>query len=101
MKIGKIIKSTRKKEGIQQKQLAADCGITPSYLSQIENGLKEPNISTLEAISKSLNIPLPILFYLSLDESDIPEEKRDSYKQLFPSINALIEKFFNLDLKNA
>lgn len=100
MKIGKFISSTRKKLGIKQKQLAKQCGITPSYLSQIENDLREPNISTLKAIAESLNLPLPILFYLSLDETDIPLHKRESYKQLFPSINALIENFFNLELEN-
>ena len=44
--------------------------ISQSYLSQIENNQKEPNISTLKLISNQLQVAVPILFFLALDEAD-------------------------------
>ena len=66
MDLGKTIKKIRKQKRQTQGEFALSCGITQTYLSQIESNLKEPNLSTLKSISESLNVPLPILFFLSL-----------------------------------
>ncbi|WP_454059748.1 helix-turn-helix domain-containing protein [Elizabethkingia ursingii] len=71
MNLGTVIKDIRKQRGQTQTEFADSCGITQTYLSQIENNAKEPNLSTLKEISKNLDLPLPILFYLSLNEDDI------------------------------
>ena len=75
-------------------EFAQSCGITQTYLSQIENNQKEPNLSTLKDISKNLDIPLPILFFLSLNEEDIPQEKRQAFEIISPSVKSLINEFF-------
>ena len=75
MDLGNVIKINRKKKGQTQNEFASLCGITQTYLSQIEGNLKEPNLSTLKLISENLNIPLPILFFLSMTE-DRSEERR-------------------------
>lgn len=62
MDLGQTIKSIRKQKGLKQNQFAELCEITQAYLSQIENNLKEPNLSTLKVISDKLETPLPILF---------------------------------------
>jgi hypothetical protein len=56
--------------------------------------VKEPNISTLRNISEKLGLPLPILFFLSMDTDDIKPEKRTAYNHLAPSIKAMISEFF-------
>ena len=61
----------------------------------IEYNQKEPNLSTLKDISKNLDIPLPILFFLSLNEEDIPQEKRKAFEIVSPSVKSLINEFFN------
>ncbi len=94
MNLGNTIKEIRKQKGLSQKDLASACDITQTYLSLIESNKKEPNITLLRNIAKFLNIPLPILFFLSLNNEDIPEKKRSSYKLLAPSINSLVETFF-------
>lgn len=66
MDLGQTIKSIRKQKGLKQNQFAALCDITQAYLSQIENNLKEPNLSTLKVISNNLETPLPILFFFHL-----------------------------------
>ena len=97
MNLGKAIKSARQQRGINQTSLAELSGITQTYLSQIESNQKEPNISTLRLISEQLGLPLPILFFLSLDEEDIKPEKRAAYNHLGPSINSMIAAFFNTE----
>jgi transcriptional regulator with XRE-family HTH domain len=94
MDLGAAIKTIRQQKGIKQNFLAEKCDITQTYLSQIENNIKEPNISTLRNISKQLGLPLPILFFLSLNEKDISKEKQSAYNHLAPSIKAMVSEFF-------
>lgn len=51
-----IIKDERKKLGISRRQFAITCGISASYLGEIERGEKQnPSVETLEKIRKGLN----------------------------------------------
>jgi len=93
MKLGNTIKELRKQKRIPQEFLAEKCGITQAYLSLIENDKKEPNLSTLKVISKALETPLPIIFYLSLSEEDISESKKSLFSQLNPSIKNLVSNY--------
>lgn len=90
MNIGGSIKSIRKKKGVRQAELAQRANITQSYLSQIENNRKEPNLSTLTSIADKLDVPLPILFFISLEEGDVSEDRTTAYSQLYPQMRELI-----------
>jgi transcriptional regulator with XRE-family HTH domain len=94
MDLGVTIKNIRQQKGIRQNELAKKCKITQTYLSQVENNVKEPNISTLRNISEKLGLPLPILFFLALDTDDVKPEKRNAYNHLAPSIKAMVTEFF-------
>jgi len=96
MDLGMKIKQIRKQKGLTQSSFASLCNITQTYLSQIENNQKEPNMSTLKRISEVLEIPLPILFFLSMDEEDVSPEKRDAFKLVNPSVNSLVNEFFSV-----
>lgn len=96
MNIGKVIKDTRKQRKQTQTEFALSCGITQTYLSQIENNVKEPNLSTLKTISSNLDIPLPIMFFMSLNEDDISPEKRKAFEIINPSVKSLINEFFRV-----
>ena len=84
----------RLQKDLKQNVLAEICGISPTYLSQIENNLKLPNISTLQVIAKNLKVPLPILFFLSIDDKDITPEKRKAFEIIAPSVRSMINSFF-------
>lgn len=94
MKLGTTIKELRQKSGLKQFELAEKCNISSTYLSQIESNMREPNISTLKEISSCLNIPLPILFYLSMEDSDITSSKREAFKLIDQPVKSLIKEFF-------
>jgi DNA-binding XRE family transcriptional regulator len=49
-KIGALIHDTRIEMGMTQEQLAQKVGTTKSYISKIENNIKEARISTLQKI---------------------------------------------------
>ena len=48
--IDAMIHEARLEKGLTQEQLAKKCGTTKSYISKIENNLKEARISTLQKI---------------------------------------------------
>ncbi|MGI6573355.1 MAG: helix-turn-helix domain-containing protein [Fermentimonas sp.] len=96
MDLGSIIKSIRKQKGLTQIEFASFCGITQTYLSQIESNRKEPNLSTLKRISNSLNIPLPILFFLSMTAEDVQPNKREAFEIVSPSVKSLVNEFFSI-----
>ena len=49
-KIGALLQEARLEKGLTQDQLAEKCGTTKSYISKIENNIKEVRISTLQKI---------------------------------------------------
>jgi ribosome-binding protein aMBF1 (putative translation factor) len=49
-RIGALIQDARLEKGLTQEELADLCGTTKSYISKIENDIKEVRISTLQKI---------------------------------------------------
>lgn len=96
MDLGNIIKNIRKQRGQTQSEFALSCGITQTYLSLIESNLKEPNLSTLKSISENLDIPLPILFFLSMTEDDVQPGKRKAFQIVSLSVKSLVNEFFSV-----
>lgn len=94
MNIGTAIKTLRLKESLLQEEFASRIGITQTYLSQIERGHKKPSLDVLNSMANDLKLPLPLMFWFGVEESDIQENKRDAYKTLKPSIDALIGSLF-------
>jgi ribosome-binding protein aMBF1 (putative translation factor) len=49
-RIGALIHEARLEKGLTQDELAEKCGTTKSYISKIENDIKEVRLSTLQKI---------------------------------------------------
>ncbi len=60
--LGDNIRALRKIRGLRLADLAAAVGCSIGWLSQIERGLSRPSSSDVEAISKTLNCPVSLLF---------------------------------------
>ncbi len=97
MNIGEAIQKIRKQRKVKQFTLAEECGITQTYLSLIESNQKEPNLSVLKKIANALEIPLPVLLFLSIDKDDVSTDKQEAFNLLFPSIKSLLNEFFSRD----
>lgn len=56
--LGAGIRSERLRRGLSLAELARATGLTASALSQVENDLKEPSLSSLRRIAKALDVPM-------------------------------------------
>ena len=96
MDLGKTIKHIRLSKKLTQHEFAVKCGITQTYLSQIERNQKEPTLSILKAFSDKLELPLPIIFFLSLTDEDIQSKKREAFAIIGPTLNTIIYELFSI-----
>jgi transcriptional regulator with XRE-family HTH domain len=56
------LRAERERRGVSLRKLAAEVGISPSALSQIETGKSRPSVTTLYAIVSALGLSLDGLF---------------------------------------
>jgi transcriptional regulator with XRE-family HTH domain len=61
-RVGDEIKRLRKDRGWSQPQLAVKAGIAVSAVSQIENGRRSPNVSTLDKLAGAFGVEVMELF---------------------------------------
>ncbi|HRN41462.1 MAG TPA: helix-turn-helix transcriptional regulator [Vicingus sp.] len=97
MNIGNSIKRLRKQKGMNQSEFGNKCGLSQTALSQIETGFARPNKKTLEKICNILEVPEVLLYLLSMDEEDVPDEKKQQYKLTYPLIKELAINLFYED----
>ncbi|MFW5940508.1 MAG: cupin domain-containing protein [Chloroflexota bacterium] len=73
--IGRKIREFRKQRGLTLQMLSGSTSLSVSYLSQMENGRVELNISNLKVISESLDVPL-IAFFVNEEPSGVSVMRR-------------------------
>ncbi len=89
MNIGLAIRSIRRQLDITQYELADKCNISQTSLSQIENGVKRPSTRTIKKVCEVLDVPESIIYILGMQDTDVPNSRKDVYEMLFPSIKNL------------
>lgn len=82
MDVGQAIKTLRLKNGFTQTQLAERCGMSTNAICSIETGKSFPPKSTVEKMCQAFGIPQSYLMLATIEESDIPDEKRVLYRAL-------------------
>ena len=60
--LGQRLKAIRLQAGVSLRELARQADVSPSLVSQIENGKSQPSVATLYAISQILNVSVDELF---------------------------------------
>ena len=94
MDIGKKIRELRLKNSLTLQELASRCEVTKGFLSQVENDITSPSISTLEDILEALGSTLSEFFQNDKQEKfifkkeDFFEDETDDYKISFIIPNA-------------
>lgn len=91
---GAIIRKYRVQKCTTQKELSGKLRITPTYLSALENGRKEPSFLLLKKLSKILRIPTEVLFWesvqidgnLSTHERKAIEVAKDIVRSYFETV---------------
>ncbi len=83
MDIGKRIRSIRTRNGLTLEELASRSELSKGFLSQLENNLATPSISTLEDITEVLGVSLENFFkeekeeQISFSEDDYFYDEKD------------------------
>src|SRR3954470_24391292 len=60
--LGGRLKELRQQAGLSLRELARQADVSPSLISQIENGKSRPSVSTLYTLARLLNVPVNELF---------------------------------------
>ena len=60
--LGSRLKNVRVKAGWTLRELARRAGVSPSFVSQIENGKSQPSVATLYEFAQLLNVSIDELF---------------------------------------
>ncbi len=77
--LGNRIRIFRSERGLTLSQLAKMSGLSASYLSTIERGLKKPSVPALKQISESLNVSSALL--IRQEEEKFTGEKLSFFRQ--------------------
>jgi len=98
MNIGSAIKKIRLKKEIKQVTLAKESGISVSYLSEIENGKKNPDIRIINQISDALSIPVSFLYFAAFEKNELGIVEKKIFLRnlkLVLSVNPFFLDFLN------
>lgn len=60
--LGSRLKEIRLKSDLSLREVARQLDVSPSFVSQIENGKSQPSVATLYAFAKLLSVPIDVLF---------------------------------------
>lgn len=60
--LGSRLKHNRLRSGLTLRELARQANVSPSFISQIENGKSQPSVATLYTFSQLLNVSVDDLF---------------------------------------
>lgn len=91
MNLGKAIKLCRTQKNMSQADLAKLADISVSYLSLLERGKRDPNLSTVQNIATALNVPFSILMFLAAEKDELSEVNPELAEKLSYTALKLIE----------
>ncbi|MCS7235636.1 MAG: helix-turn-helix transcriptional regulator [Armatimonadota bacterium] len=95
--LGSYIRRTRSARQVTLRKLAAAVGVTPSYLSDIENDRRVPSEEVLERIARELDLDLDELMALRGKLDDATEE----YLKRSPAAVRLFRRIAQQELNEA
>jgi transcriptional regulator with XRE-family HTH domain len=97
MEIGIAVKSLREGKELSQVELATKAGITQASLSQIELNKTFPSKNNLKKLAGALDIHPRILVLLGSTEKEVPDSKKESFREQFPKIKDLLIELYSSD----
>ena len=86
------LKRRRTEAGMTQDQMAERAELTPNYIGTVENGYRDPPLSTLMALAKGLGCELGALFGAQAPLSPLALEMATLFVEAPPAVQASILK---------
>lgn len=90
MNIGHALKVCRSAKKLSLGELAGLTDLSPSYLSMIESGKREPTLSSIDKIAGAMGVPTPILLFLAADTSEIGGIDPETSRRLSAAVLAVM-----------
>jgi len=87
--VGINIKRLREQQGTTLREMAKDIGVSPSFLSQVEQGKSSPSLTTLKSIADALETTIGNLIGENANDQErivTRESERKSLKQVSQGI---------------
>jgi transcriptional regulator with XRE-family HTH domain/quercetin dioxygenase-like cupin family protein len=80
--LGSRLKDVRLKAGLSLRELARQASVSPSFVSQIENGKSQPSVATLYVFSQLLDVSVDELFEQKEPEAPdaVPTTQEDGWE---------------------
>lgn len=89
---GLEVRRRREAQGLTLEGLAARSGLTPNYIGTIENGRRDPSLSTIRALAGGLNATPGELLGTSPQRSPAAEEIARLFDLLSQEFQAVVDK---------
>ena len=67
--LGDQIRKIREEQKVSQEELAERLDISTITIHRIENGIRQPSVETLFRFSDTMNVPLPVLFPIRMQNN--------------------------------
>lgn len=93
---GKKIKSIRRSRDITQEKLADLSGLSLQYIGEIERGRRNPSLTSIEQLSKALDIPMAELFSLEEFRLSMDELRTILARQIESADEDRLRVFFSM-----
>jgi transcriptional regulator with XRE-family HTH domain len=81
--VGAQLRDRRLEVGLSLRQFARDLGVSPSFISQIENGKSQPSVATLYTICNALDLSIDELFNRSTPTPQAPPAVSRAHTESF------------------
>lgn len=99
-KFGTTFRQIRKSKNLNQDEVAEKAGLSTSYISDVERGVANPKLDTIDALAKGLEVNAIELFEFSSRSMSAHEIKKLFYELLSETgdenIELLYQKILNL-----
>ncbi len=95
---GKRLRDARKKLGLTQEMVAEQLETSPSYLSDIERGVKSPSLSTFVRLLEILDVSADYVLQGSLDSAKVYmyKDMQERLDHLTPKQRQFISNYIDL-----
>jgi transcriptional regulator with XRE-family HTH domain len=92
MDLGRALREIRRKKDKTQVDVTGKLKISQTYLSQIENGTKEPSAQMLRKLCKYYKVPVVIVMWMATETHDVEKKKQLAFNQIGPALTSLVNE---------
>lgn len=93
MDISLALRKVRFEKGLKQSDVAKKIKVSPSFLSQLENGKRNPSQKMTEKLCKVYGVPLIVMAWYGMEEKDVQPKKKEAFNLLKAPLDNLISEF--------